>query len=96
MNEIPPKFNFRDTSRWRPVDLETTKRIAHLCTTGVNYQDCSKSDIIEGVAKPHGYTSDATKFMAMMDAASKFLPRMKAEFYTEVGRRLGQINQEFK
>ena len=76
MNDrIPPKFNFRDISKWRVIDLSTTIAIAHKCSTGVDFRGCSKSHVIESMAKPPaGYTTDADKFVFMMDRMAKKLP----------------------
>ena len=86
--KTPPKFNFRDVSKWRPVDLFVTKKIAHMCCTGVDFQGCSKYETIEGVAKPHGYSSNATKFIALMDEAARVLPPMKREFDRALNEKL--------
>lgn len=95
MNNQLPKFNFRDISKWRSVDLRWTKEIAHRCTKRVDYQGCSKSQIIEGVAKPFGYESDAKKFVAMMDKAAKFIPDIRVRFDKEVSDRLKEVEKQF-
>lgn len=94
MNTKPPKFNFRDIAKWRSVDLRWTKEIAHRCTKGVDYQGCSKSQIIEGVAKPFGYESDAKKFVAMMDKAARFIPNVKERFDKEVSDKLKEVEEQ--
>lgn len=86
--KTPPKFNWRRVSQWRAVDLSLTMKIAHRCTSGVHFTGCSKAGIIEAVAMPNGFTSDAPKFIAMMDEAAKFIPMMKEKFASEVNSRL--------
>ena len=92
--KTPPKFNWRNTSQWRAVDLRVTILIAHLCARGVDFSGCSKSEVIEGIAVPHGYTSDAPKFIAMMDEAARFLPGMKRELDSKVKSRIAAFEAQ--
>ena len=95
MNKIPPQFNFRNTpTEWRCIDLRTTKQIAHLCSRGVDFSGCSKADVIEGMAKPNGYNSEGLKFVSMMDAMARFLPRLKGEFDETVSKKIRELAKE--
>lgn len=88
--KIIPKFNYRLIAKWRAVDLRTTMWIAHACTSGVDFRACTKSGIIESIAKPLGFTSDAVKFVALMDAVAGFLPTMKSEFDKALRDRINE------
>lgn len=94
MKNVAPKFNYRDVHKWRCIDLRTTAKIAHMCTSGVDFQGCSKSHIIEEVARPIGFTSNADKFVAMMDETAKFLPRLKRDFDSLLADKLAILNSE--
>ena len=85
-NNTPPKFNFRDVSKWKVIDLPTTLIIAHKCSGGVNFAGCTKYDIIESMAKPHGYSTDAAKFVFLMDNAVTGIANLKEEYREKLGR----------
>ena len=89
-----PSFNFRNISKWKAVDLRTTKDIAHRCASGVTFSGCSKSEIIEMMAKPSGYSANGPKFVKMMDKAAERLPRLKCIFDREVCNMLNAASVE--
>jgi hypothetical protein len=95
MNNTPPKFNFRDTSKWRSVDLWTTMKIAHMCSSGVDFGGSSKSAIIEGIARPHGYTSRADKFVKLMDVAAEIIPNLKSKYQSDLMDKIRKVSDEF-
>lgn len=95
MIKIPPKFNFRDISKWRSVDLSTTMKIAHMSSSGVDFRGSSKSSIIESMAKPHGYSTNADKFVKLMDVAAKVIPRVKSDYDNALWKELYKAADEF-
>lgn len=90
MQQQPPKFNYRAVSKWRSVDLSTTKYIAELCSSGVSFTGCSKALIFESMAQPCGHSSNAPKFLELMDAAAKFMPKLTTEFNKKVSDKINE------
>jgi hypothetical protein len=92
-----PTFNFRNTpTAWRAVDLPTTKNIAKKCTSGMDFVGCSKSLIYECVAKPFNSTqSNARKFVHLMDAAARILPRLQRDMDTQLSIKLNELASQF-
>lgn len=70
--------------------------IAHRCSSGVNFTGSPKSQIIDGIAKPNGYSSNPAKFKFLMDAATRFIPPLKTEFDRNVFTNLERLEGEFK
>lgn len=96
-NPEAPAFNFRNTpTAWRAVDLPTTKSIAKRCVSGMDFAGCSKSLIYESVAKPYNSTkSDARKFVHLMDAAARILPRLQRELGKQLSDKLNELASQF-
>lgn len=92
-----PAFNFRNTpTEWRAVDLATTKTIAKKCTSGMDFAGCSKSLIYESVAKPFNSTrSNGRKFVHLMDAAARLVPRLKRDMDTQLNIKLNELASQF-
>lgn len=88
-------FGGRDY-HWRGVDRKTTMDIAHRCTTGVTFQGSSKSAIIDGIAKPCGYSSNPAKFAYMMDGAAMEIPKFKKEYDRKVYVELIRLADQYK
>lgn len=90
-----PSFNFRNISKWKAVDLRTTKDIAHRCASGVTFSGCiSKSEIVEGMAKPSGHSANAPKFVKMMDKAAERLPVLKRALDRDICNMLNAASVE--
>lgn len=92
-----PKFNFRSTPvAWRSVDLAIVKNIAKRCTSGMDFAGCNKFTLYESVAKPpSSTTSNAPKFIHLMDAAARIAPRLDREMYRKLNAELSQLASEF-
>ena len=97
MSRTTPSFDWRRLmDKCRCVDLRTTMDIAHRCTSGVTFQGSSKSAIIEGVARPHGYSAKPEKFVVMMNQAALQLPAIKQECDRKVYQKLNELDSQWE
>lgn len=87
---------FGDIRRWRAVDLRTTRDISHQCSSGVTFHHYNKTEIIEGIAKARGYSTDPAKFAYMMDGAAMEIPKFKKEYDRKVYVELIRLADQFK
>lgn len=78
-------------TRWRAVDLRTTIKVAHACTSGVDYARCSKKDIYKTFMKPevHTYAKPQVELFAwMMDEMVEIHNRHRRLLDTEIHTRV--------
>jgi len=82
MNEI----TYNMLRKWKSVDTEITRKIAHKCTSGVTFATSSKSDIIDSIKRTqNGYTKNLKKFIFMMNCASDQVTNIKEEYNVAIG-----------
>ena len=96
MSQLEIFRQFGDTRKWKAVDLRTTRYIAHLCSSGVTFHQCNKTEIIEGIARANIYSTNPDKFSYMMDGAAMEIPKFKKEYDRKVYVELIRLADQFK